>query len=44
MCVCVCVDMTYNATIDTGGERNILLFIRVWGHDYVVTSLEEFPV
>jgi hypothetical protein len=22
MCVCVCVDMTYDAKIDTGGERN----------------------
>jgi hypothetical protein len=24
VCVCVCVDMTYDATIDTGGERNRL--------------------
>jgi hypothetical protein len=22
VCVCMCVDMTYDATIDTGGERN----------------------
>ena len=44
MCVCVCVDMTYDATIDTGGERNRVWFTRVWGHEYVITPLLEIAV
>jgi hypothetical protein len=44
MCVCMCVDMTYDATIDTGGDRNRVCFTMVWGHEYVITSLLEIPV
>ena len=44
VCVCMSVDMTYDATIDTGGERIRVCFTRVWGHEYVITSRLEIAV
>jgi hypothetical protein len=47
VCLCMCVDMTYDATIDTGESElgcDSLGCGLLWGHGYVSTSLLKIAI